>query len=172
MHFHFVQLTFTGWIHHLFQVFQRQSSLVEASLLEEEYHPTLPDIHMHCSTENWTKWQSGYGGIKPSLGQTESIFHKQNNITQSISKAELPHKQGDLCSREGCSCYWLVMLIKIHHFSFPALCFIYSCSNFTINLSHSKLVLLDRKQRHAVFSMLRGISLMEQLIMWVQEPQH
>lgn len=82
----------------------------------------------HCSIERGTKWQSGFGGTKPPLGQTESISHKQKNFSQSISsfgKAELPHKQGDLSSREGCPYYWLVVLTAIHYPSFPTACFVY-----------------------------------------------
>lgn len=107
------------------------------------------------------KIQRGYGGTKTPLSWIESIFHKQKHFTQSLSllkKAEAPHEQGDLCSRKVCSCYWLVMLMKNYHFSFPAPQFTYSGSNFTVNLSHSELVLLDRKQKHCIFHCSGGLT--------------
>lgn len=120
-----------------------------------------PHVTCNCSTEKLTKWQRGYGGTKTPLSWTESIFHKQKNFTQSLlplRKAEAPHKQKDLCSRKVCSCYWLVMLIKNQNFSSPAPQFTYSGSNFTVNLSCSKLLLLDRKQRHSIFDCSGGLA--------------
>lgn len=91
----------------------------------------------------------------PASTQSNWKYFPQTNFTQSFSplrKAEAPHKQGDLCS------YWLAMLIKNRNFSFPAHQFTCPGSNFTVNLSCSKLVLLDRIQRHSIFHCSGGLA--------------
>lgn len=152
MHFWVAQLALSGEHNTYFKYFRSDPDLkMHLCLRKKLSYLTFTN---HCSVEKGKKQWSGCSGTKSALSQTDNISQTQKTTIQSLSPfgvAEVPHRQGHLCNREGCPHYWPVILATSQYPSFPTPCFIYFRCDSSGNLSHTKLLLLGRKQRHTLF---------------------